>query len=68
MYYAGREREGETMAETKNRYSQIIEAIFSKYFEKVSKEILFERLDIVTAAKKLRIRLPKNLGDVLYSF
>jgi len=56
------------MAETKNRYSQIIEAIFSKYFEKVSKEILFERLDIVTAAKKLRIRLPKNLGDVLYSF
>src|SRR4030043_1185652 len=56
------------MAETKNRYSQIIEAIFSKYFQKGSKEILFERSDIVTAAKKLRIRLPKNLGDVLYSF
>jgi hypothetical protein len=56
------------MAETKNRYSQIIETIFSKYFQKGSKEILFERSDIVTAAKKLRIKLPKNLGDVLYSF
>lgn len=56
------------MAETKNRYSQIIEAIFSKYFQKGSKQILFERSDIVTAAKNLRIRLPKNLGDVLYSF
>jgi len=56
------------MAETKNRYSQIIEAIFSKYFRKGAKEVLFQRSDIVTVAKKLRIPLPKNLGDVLYSF
>jgi hypothetical protein len=56
------------MAETKNRYSQIIEAIFSKYFRKGTKEVIFERSDIVRAAEKLRIKLPKNLGDVLYSF
>jgi hypothetical protein len=56
------------MAETKNRYSQIIEAIFSKYFQKGAKEFVFQRLDIITVAKKLRITLPKNLGDVLYSF
>jgi len=56
------------MTETKNRYSQIIEAIFSKYFQKGSAEILFERSEIIAAAKKLRIKLPKNLGDVLYSF
>jgi hypothetical protein len=56
------------MAETKNRYSQIIEAVFSKYFRKGAKEIPFERADIVRAAEKLRIRLPKNVGDVLYSF
>jgi hypothetical protein len=56
------------MAETKNRYSQIIEAIFSKHFRKGAKEVLFQRSDIVTVAKKLRITLPKNLGDVLYSF
>ena len=56
------------MVETKNRYSQIIEAIFFKCFRKGAKEILFERADIVKAAEKLRIKLPKNLGDVLYSF
>ena len=68
MYCAGREGRGETVAETKNRYSQIIEAIFSKYFWKGAKEVLFQRSDIITVAKKLRINLPKNLGDVLYSF
>jgi hypothetical protein len=52
----------------KNRYSQIIEEIFSKYFRKGLKEILFERSDIISSAKKLRIKLPKNIGDVLYSF
>jgi len=56
------------MTGLKNRYSQIIEAIFSKYFRKDAKEILFERADIVRASQKLRINLPKNLGDVLYSF
>jgi len=50
------------MVEMKNRYSRIIEAIFFKYFQKGSKEILFERSEIVTTAKKLRIKLPKNLG------
>jgi len=68
LFCAGQGEKGETMAEMKNRYSQIIEAIFSKYFQKGSKEIQFERFDIITAAKKLGIRLPKNLGDVLYSF
>ena len=28
----------------------------------------FERDDIVRAAKRLKIKLPKNLGDILYSF
>jgi hypothetical protein len=56
------------MGAPQNRYSQIIEAIFSKYFRKGAKEILFERTEIVRAAEKLRIKLPKNLGDVLYSF
>ena len=27
----------------------------------------FEREDIVTSASRLNIRLPKNLGDVVYS-
>lgn len=51
----------------KNRYSAIIERIFfSKYF-KGAEEILFEREDMEKAAKSLNIKLPKNLGDVIYS-
>ncbi len=56
------------MAETPNRYSQLIQAIFSKYYKTGATEISFERSDIVDSAKSLRIKLPKNLGDVLYSF
>jgi len=39
-----------------------------KCFKKGSTEILFERSEIIAAAKKLRVKLPKNIGDVLYSF
>jgi hypothetical protein len=56
------------MGSPKNRYSQIMEEIFSKYFRKGAKEILFERSDIISSARKLRVKLPKNLGDILYSF
>lgn len=51
-----------------NRYSQIIEAIFLKSYKKGTKEISFTREEIVITAQKLKIQLPKNLGDVLYSF
>jgi hypothetical protein len=51
-----------------NRYSQIIEAIFFKSFKKGKKEIAFTRDEIISTAKKLKIALPKNLGDVIYSF
>jgi hypothetical protein len=49
-------------------YSRIIEEIFLSRHKRGSREIDFEREDIVRAAKKLGIGLPKNLGDVLYSF
>lgn len=51
-----------------NRYAQIIQEIFSKRYEDGATEVPFERSDIVRAAQKLKIKLPKNLGDVLYSF
>jgi hypothetical protein len=55
-------------ADRKNRYSQIIEAIFAKYYKEGATEVPFERADINEAAQKLGIRLPKNLGDIIYSF
>jgi hypothetical protein len=51
-----------------NRYSQIIEVIFFNSYKKGILEILFTREEIEQAAETLGIKLPKNLGDVLYSF
>lgn len=56
------------MAQKKNRYTQIIETIFFKYYQEGSSEIPFKRSDLVQVAKELEIDLPKNLGDVIYSF
>ncbi len=51
-----------------NRYTRILESIFTKHYQKGVKEIEFERTEFDQAAKELGIILPKNLGDVLYSF
>jgi hypothetical protein len=56
------------MEKAKNRYLQIIEWIFDKRHKRGANEIEFTREDITAAAKQLKITLPKNLGDVLYSF
>ena len=52
----------------KNRYTRLIEHIFLQHYTPGDTEIAFERTDIVEAAQKLGISLPKNLGDVVYSF
>lgn len=51
-----------------NRYQQIIERIFLSYYQDGMEEIDFPREDIVRVAEELGIKLPKNLGDVIYSF
>jgi len=56
------------MPKTSNRYVQLIEAIFNRFYREGATEIPFERSDINRAADELGIKLPKNLGDVLYSF
>ena len=52
----------------KNRYAAIIEHIFSSKFQSGTREVDFLREELVTVARKLRIKLPKNLGDLVYSF
>jgi hypothetical protein len=54
--------------EKQNRYRQIIERIFLEKFKDGMAEISFSREDIVRIAKKIRVKLPKNLGDLIYSF
>lgn len=51
-----------------NRYAQIIEHIFRSRYQEGVREVPFEREDIEQAAASLGIKLPKNLGDVIYSF
>jgi len=62
------ERKKIEMSKPKNRYSAIIEEIFSQKYKKGKREILFEREDINRVAQKLGIPLPKNIGDIIYSF
>lgn len=50
-----------------NRYQAIIAEIFSNHFENTD-EFEFGREELVAVAKELKIDLPKNLGDLIYSF
>jgi hypothetical protein len=51
-----------------NRYKVLIESIFKSHWSAGVKEFEFEREDLETFAAKLDIKLPKNLGDLIYSF
>lgn len=57
-----------------NRYIAIIETIFLSHFDNAmdylqpNTAVVFERQEIESVAEQLGIKLPKNIGDVLYSF
>jgi len=51
-----------------NRYAQIIEDIFFSKFKEGDTRVEFTREEFATSAEKLGIELPKNLGDIIYSF
>ncbi len=52
---------------SQNRYKSLVETIFFDRYAKGDRQVEFERGDIEEAAKKLKLKLPKNLGDVVYS-
>ena len=51
-----------------NRYTKILEAIFSAKYVSGSREVTFKREDIAAFASKLNLDLPRNVGDLVYSF
>lgn len=51
-----------------NRYSRILEHIFFSKYAEGDSEVTFTRIEIEEAAQANSIDLPKNLGDVIYSF
>lgn len=56
----------ELPAET-NRYKAILERVFFDRYTDGVTVVEFEREDIETTASALDVKLPKNLGDVVYS-
>lgn len=56
------------MGKKKNRYGVILTDIFLERYEPGMQEVDFERSDMEIVSKKLDIDLPKNLGDVIYSY
>jgi hypothetical protein len=52
----------------KNRYAQIIEKVFSRHYRKGATTVEFTRDEIIDAAKEIGIEMPKNLGDLVYTF
>ena len=52
-----------------SRYDQLIVEIFrSHYRGKKTQSFKFERVEVEACAEKLGVPLPKNIGDVIYSF
>ena len=56
------------MAKEPAAYVSIIEKIFFDHFKKGASDFEFEREEIEKAALTLGVKLPKNLGDVVYTF
>lgn len=51
-----------------NRYKAIIEKIFTNHYSKGMREFEFPRTEIESIATDLGIVIPKNIGDLIYSF
>ncbi len=50
------------------RYTGILVSIFQNHYQAGMSSFEFERSELETAAKQLKVELPKNLGDLIYSF
>lgn len=51
-----------------NRYKVLIEHIFQNHWTMGVKDFEFAREEIEEVAARLEIKLPKNIGDIIYSF
>jgi len=51
-----------------NRYIQIIEIIFGRRWRKGAETVSFAREELEQVAREQQIKLPKNLGDLVYTF
>jgi len=61
-------KRAETKAKPPNRYQSLILGVFTDHHQDNEPEFEFTREELEKHAKKLQMKLPKNLGDILYSF
>jgi hypothetical protein len=52
----------------RSRYDQLIERIFFNNYAEGAREVYFNREEFTAIAKDLDIDVPKNLGDIIYSY
>lgn len=51
-----------------NRYTRLIESVFQEIYKPRQERLGFSRSQFADEASKLGVDLPKNLGDILYTF
>lgn len=68
LEWTGENKRGKCMTNSKNRYDILIERVFFDNYKKGDREVLFSRNEFEPVAKELNIKLPKNLGDIIYSY
>lgn len=56
------------MTKKPNRYAEIVSEVFRKRYVKGAKALPFARDEFEAVANEKGIKLPKNLGDAVYSF
>ncbi len=56
------------MKKKPNRYTRLVEEIFTAHYRPGMAELSFNREEIEKTASYLGVKLPKNLGDLIYSF
>jgi len=57
-----------SVSDVTNNYSKIIERVFLNNYQDGVQRVEFSRDQLIEAANALEISLPKNLGDIIYSF
>ncbi len=49
-------------------YDKIIQHVFLAHYESGAEELPFDRSELADVARELGLALPKNLGDIIYSY
>jgi len=60
-------KSGQPKAAGRTRYHRILATIFDDHYRKSDQSFEFDRSEIELVARRMRVKLPKNIGDAIYS-